>query len=128
MAESLVAVKMTKKYRAFLDKIAPGAKIINYSVKASGRPCDICGHNPEDRGAKEGYEYTSDEMRLMRVKLPTGTNASQVTIGRKDFTVTGDLVEWNVCKDVAQCKERAAKMMDDDGNPLYDSYLLNAYR
>jgi len=65
VAEALNAVKMTKKYRPFLDAVAPGARIINYSVKATGRPCDICGHNPEDRGGKEGYEFTSDEMRLM---------------------------------------------------------------
>ncbi len=38
-ASSLVATKLTKKYKPFLP---PGAKIINYKNAATGRTCDIC--------------------------------------------------------------------------------------
>ncbi len=128
MPPGLNAVKMSKKYRPFLDAIAPGAAIANYSNKATGRPCDICHHIPEQRPPKPGYPNVSEEMRLMRVKLPSGTTASQVSIGKADFTVTGALVEWNVCKDAAGCHERAAKMLNEDGSYLYNSHLLERYR
>lgn len=124
-SSSLVAARMTKKYRPFLPK---GAKIINYAEKATGRDCDLCGHTPEKRPRKEGYEFVSEEMRLMRVKLPPGVKAADVGVGRADFTVTGDLVEFNVCKDTANCKDRAAELKKDDGSPKYDPAALAVFR
>lgn len=102
---------MTKKYRAFLPE---GARIINYAVKATGRDCDLCGHTPEERGAKQGYERTSEEMRLMRVKLKPGTSADEISVGRTDFTVTGELIEMNVCVDTIACRERCSKLTVTD--------------
>lgn len=128
MPESLSAVRMTKKYQPFLQRIAPGARIINYAEKATGRPCDICHHEPEKRPAKEGYAYVSEEMRLMRVKLPAGVKDTDVDVGKAGFTVTGDLVEFNVCKDTANCKERARQLKNEDGEPLYDLELLERFR
>lgn len=128
MPEGLNAVRMTTKYRPFLDQIAPGARIINFANKATGRDCDICGHTPEKRPPKPGYPDVSEEMRLMRVRVPSGTDMNKVTVGKTNFTVTGNLVEWNVCKDSAACHERAAKMTNDDGSYLYDSPLLEPYR
>ncbi len=128
MAAGLNAIKMTKKYRPFLDAIASGAQIINYSNKATGRDCDICHHTPEKRPPKPGYPDVSEEMRLMRVKLPVGIRVQSVDVGKKDFTVTGSLVEWNTCKDSQACHERAAKLKKEDGTYLFDSRLLDQYR
>jgi hypothetical protein len=116
---------MTKKYRAFLPS---GAKIINYSEKATGRDCDICGHTPEKRPPKPGYPDVSEEMRLMRVKLPPGVKATDVGVGRADFTVTGDLIEWNVCKDTANCKDRAKQITNEDGSAKYPDEILARFQ
>lgn len=125
MAEGINAVRMTKKYSPFLP---PGAKILNYSEKATGRPCDICHHVPEQRPPKPGYPDVSEEMRLMRVKLPEGTVDQDLGFGRVGFTVTGSLVELNICKDTANCFARAAAMTNDDGTPKYDSPMIQRYR
>ncbi len=125
MAESINAVRMSKKYRAFLPT---GSKILNYAEKATGRQCDICLHWPEKRPAKQGYQFVSEEMRLMRVQLPVGTKASDLGVGKTDFTVTGDLVELNVCKDSSNCIARARVLKNEDGSLKYDDFILARFR
>ncbi len=124
-SSSLVATRMSKKYKAFIPE---GSKIINYAEKATGRDCDLCGHTPEKLPPKPGYAHVSEEMRLMRVKLPTGTSASDIEMGREDFTVTGSLIELNVCKDTASCRDRCAKMKNEDGSPKFDDFILARFR
>jgi hypothetical protein len=128
MAESLNAVRMTRKYKPFLDHIAPGSKIINYANKATGRDCDICHHTPEQRPPKPGYKEVSEEMVLMRVKLPVGITADQVDMGKTDFTVTGNLIELNVCKNSQACRDRAGELEDGDGNKIYPPEVLSLFR
>lgn len=123
---SLGAVRMTKRYRGFLPE---GSRIINYAVKATGRDCDLCGHTPQQLPPKPGYEIVSEEMRLMRVTLPEGVTADQVSIGRKDFTVTGTLIELNVCVDVQGCRNRCADLIDEEtGEPKYPPTALQLLR
>lgn len=120
MAESINAVRMTKKYKPLLDvAVIPGARIINYANKATGRDCDLCRHVPEKRPPKPGYPDVSEEMRLMRVKLPVGTKDTDVGVGKEGFTVTGDLIELNVCKDFESCFTRALDLRKDDGSLVY---------
>jgi hypothetical protein len=112
---------MTKKYQMLLPK---GARIINYAEKATARDCDICGHTPVERPPKPGYPTVSEPMRLLRVKLPAGVSADEVRFGRTNFTVTGSLIEVNVCADSQACRDRAVKITNADGSPKYDQSAL----
>lgn len=128
-SSSLVAARMTKKYSVFLPE---GAKIINYAEKASGRDCGICGHTPEKRPPKPGYPDVSEEMRLMRVRLPEGVRDSDIIEDSKvdfltGFTVTGTVIELNVCKDTANCRERSAALKNSDGTPKFDDHILGRF-
>jgi hypothetical protein len=120
-ASSINATRMTKRYRMFLPK---GSVILNFANKATGKDCMICGHTPEKRPPKPGYPSVSEEMRVLRVKLPEGTKADDVAIGRKDFTVTERLIEINCCADTYACRERATELKKDDGTPMYDPQAL----
>lgn len=64
----------------------------------------------------------------MRVKLPPGVKATDVGVGRADFTVTGDLIEWNVCKDTANCKDRAKQITNEDGSAKYPDEILARFQ
>lgn len=125
MPPNLAAMRLTKRYKAFLPE---GAVIINYAEKASGRDCDLCGHTPETRPPKPGYPTVSEEMRVMRVQLPEGTKAEDIKMGRTDFTVTGTLIELNVCVAVADCRARCAELTNSDGSPKYEPTALQKLR
>ncbi len=126
MSSALVAARMTMKYTVFLPK---GARIMNYKVGASGRTCDICGHVPVALSEEnEGYSGRSMEpMRLMRVRLPEGVLAKDVDIGKKDFTVTGKIIEISVCNDTTNCKKRAALITNEDGSRKYPDDILGRF-
>ncbi len=64
----------------------------------------------------------------MRVTLPAGTKAEDVKFGRQNFTITGELIEVNVCEATADCRERAAKIKNEDGTPKFDPKALNFFR
>jgi hypothetical protein len=130
-SSAIGAVRMTKKYAAFLPE---GAKILNYAEKASGRDCSICTHTPEKRPPKPGYDEVGEEMRLMRVDLGganvTPDQAQELFAGpiETNFTVTGELIEVNVCADSDACRRRAKKLTKDDGTSLYDDFIMARFR
>lgn len=114
-------MRMTRKYKQFLP---PGAHVMNYVEKASGRDCEICGHTPESRPPKPGYPIVSEDMRVMRVQLATDTDPNTIKIGKTDFTITGNVIEINVCADSDRCRRKATQRTNEDGSPMWDKEQL----